>query len=64
MTSMIFQFFFGATFYHAINLARQTHNKPWIGMNEMFLIKGKKKKKKRRKSIRAHDEASKPFFIE
>ena len=56
------QFFFGATFYHAINLARQTHNKPWIGMNEMFLIKGKKKKK--RKSIRAHDEASKPFFIE
>ena len=45
MTSMIFQFFFGATFYHAINLARQTHNKPWIGMNEMFLIKGKKKKK-------------------
>ena len=46
MTSMIFQFFFGATFYHAINLARQTHNKPWIGMNEMFLIKGKKKKKK------------------
>ena len=45
MTSMIFQFFFGATFYHAINLARQTHNKPWIGMNEMFLIEGKKKKK-------------------
>ena len=54
-------FFFGATSYCAINLTRQTHiylHKPWVGMNEMFLIKEKKK------SIHAHDEASKPFFIE